>query len=92
MAGTITVWLMRSAASRATKASALNSATTTTQPATRHMAAITAIRPVTWLAGTASAERSPGPSRWQACQCSAECTMLRCVSIAPLGRPVVPEV
>ena len=66
IAGTISVWVIRSRASSATKAAALNAGTTTTVPPTRHIVAITAIRPVTWLAGTASAERSSGPSRMQA--------------------------
>ena len=73
-------------------ASALNSGTTITVPPTRHIAAMLAISPVTWLAGTASAERSSAVRRMQASKCSAEWTIARWVSIAPLGWPVVPEV
>ena len=47
-------------------ASALNSGTTITAPPTRHIAAMLATSPVTWLAGTASAERSSAERRMQA--------------------------
>ena len=57
---------MRSRASSCTKGPALNSGTITTVPPTCHIAAMIAIRPVTWLAGTASAERSSAPSRMHA--------------------------
>ena len=66
MAGTMSVWVTRSACSSAMKVSALNSGTTMTAPPTCSMLAMTAIRPVTWLAGTASAERSCAASFMQA--------------------------
>ena len=48
------------------KLSALKAGTTTTVPPTCSSDRITAISPVTWLAGTASAARSPAFSPMQA--------------------------
>jgi hypothetical protein len=66
IAGTIKVWVTRSAASRAMKSGALNAGTITTVPPTCTIARRIAINPVTWLAGTASAERSPACRRMHA--------------------------
>lgn len=60
MAGTISVCVTRSAASVARKSAALNCGSTTMAPPTCTIAAMMAISPVTWLPGTARAERSPG--------------------------------
>ena len=56
------------------------------------MVAISATTPVTWLIGTAMTERSAGPRPMQYWKCSAEWQIPRWVSIAPFGRPVVPDV
>ena len=92
MAGTISVCVTRSRCISAMNGSALNAGTMTVVPPTCSIVAMIAIRPVTWLAGTASADTSPSRSFMQAWKCSTECTMFRCVSIAPFGLPVVPEV
>ena len=46
--------------------SALNAGTITVVPATPIIVAMIATSPVTWLAGTASADTSPSPSRMHA--------------------------
>ena len=48
--------------------------------------------PATWLHGIASTVVSPSPTRWHASQWMQEWITLKCVMIAPFGRPVVPEV
>ena len=48
--------------------------------------------PVTWASGTAATERSASVNAKQYLKTRAELIRLKCVSIAPLGRPVVPEV
>ncbi len=59
IAGTISVCVTRSASMTRMNAAALNSGSITTAPPTWTIAATMATSPVTWLAGTASAERSP---------------------------------
>lgn len=61
-------------------------------PAAWTMVVTLATRPVTWLSGTAASDRSASVSPMHRSKTSDECTMPRCVSMAPLGRPVVPEV
>ena len=51
-----------------------------------------AITPVTWASGTAAIERSADVSSRQASKIMAEWITLQCASIAPFGRPVVPDV
>ena len=65
IAGTIMVWLMRSAASSSTMAAASNSRIMTVRPPMPIMVWIRAQSPVTWLAGTTSSVLSPGPSSIQ---------------------------
>src|SRR5258708_37127411 len=61
-------------------------------PAQRTMLMILATTPVTWASGTAAIERSADVSFMQASYTVAEWMTLQCASIAPLGRPVVPDV
>ena len=56
------------------------------------MVMMLATTPVTCPSGTAAIERSAAVSCMQATKIIAEWMMLQCASIAPLGRPVVPEV
>ena len=49
--------------------------------------------PPLWNIGMAQADTSsPGSNAYQVANCSVLATMFRCVSIAPLGAPVVPPV
>ena len=61
-------------------------------PAQRTMVMMLATTPVTWASGTAAIERSAAVSCRQATNTIAEWMTLQCASIAPFGRPVVPEV
>src|SRR5260370_28576730 len=61
-------------------------------PAQRTMLMMLATTPVTWASGTAAIERSADVSFMQASYTVAEWMTLQCASIAPLGRPVVPDV
>ena len=74
------------------KASASKARMMTMVPAVRSMVKIVAISPVTCDAGTHNNELSPIPSSIASSKCIEECTMLKWVSIAPFGLPVVPEV
>ena len=92
MAGTISVCVTRWFCMSRRQSAALKARSTTMAPPRTNAVEMLAISPVTWLAGTASRLRSPGANAIECARCSAEWTMFRCVSIAPLGRPVVPEV
>ncbi len=61
IAGTSTACVIRSRAASARKSRALKAGSRTVQPAARTIASSTATTPVTWLAGTASSERSSVP-------------------------------
>jgi hypothetical protein len=65
IAGTISVCVTRSRCISAMNGSALNAGTITVVPASCSIVAMIAISPVTWLAGTASADTSPGRSFMQ---------------------------
>ncbi len=92
MAGTISVCVTRASCMRRRQSAALKTRSTTMAPPRISAVEMLAISPVTWLAGTASRLRSRGLNAIEWARCSAEWTMLRLVSMAPLGRPVVPEV
>ena len=61
-------------------------------PAQRTMAMMLATTPVTCASGTAAIERSAAVSSMQDTKTIAEWMTLQCASIAPFGRPVVPDV
>ena len=65
---------------------------TTVVPPARTIVRMIATSPVTCEAGTASTPTSSCPSPKRSAKCMTEWTTPRCVSIAPLGLPVVPEV
>ena len=92
MAGTIRVWVIPSLAASCRKRVALKVGSTSSAAPAPTTAMRLAIRPVTWVTGTASMDRSDSVSAMQPMKCRTECTTLKWVSIAPLGRPVVPEV
>ena len=92
IAGTSSAYVMRSRAAISRKARALNAGISTVQPPTRSMVRMIATSPVTCEAGTASTDTSPSRSAMPCSKCSSEWMVPRWVSIAPFGRPVVPEV
>jgi hypothetical protein len=65
---------------------------TTVVPPTWVIVRSWAMRPVTWKSGTATNVRSSGPRPRQRSKVITELMIPRWVPIAPLGRPVVPEV
>ena len=92
IAGTMIVKLMRSRATRDKNSAALKDGTINSVPPRPRVTIISPTSPVTWLNGTATAPRSSALSDKPCAKCNTECTTLRCVSIAPLGKPVVPDV
>ena len=83
---------MRSRSASARKAGALNSGRMMRVPQQATIDRVLATMPVTCARGAAAIDRSASVSAKQYWKTSAELMRLRCVSIAPLGRPVVPDV
>ena len=92
IAGTISACVMRSRAASGRNSAALNAGMITSLPALQMKVVISATSPVTCDSGTAATVQSPGPSAMPMRKCIDECTRPRCVSIAPFGWPVVPDV
>ena len=92
IAGTMTVWVIPSASARRRNPSTSNAGRISAAPPTERIVRMLAISPVTWLAGAASRLRSSSVSAMPSEKCRQEWTMLRWVSIAPFGAPVVPDV
>ena len=83
---------MRSRSASARKAGALNSGRMIKVPEQASIDRILATMPVTCARDAAAIERSASVSAKQYWKTRAELMRLRCVSIAPLGWPVVPDV
>jgi hypothetical protein len=92
MAGAISAWVIRSAAASSRKARRANVRMITSVPDTSRMGNTTPHSPATWDHGMHRMDTSPMSNPSMPCQCRDEWTAPRCVSIAPFGWPVVPEV